>query len=90
MSHPAKAPYSLFSQGSDTVRAGIILGLGTRLQVLQSEAVRQITRHSDIDLTEPGKSKCVYYIILDDQNSSLEFLSSPFLCLPVHKAGAVC
>lgn len=78
MSHPAKAPYSLFSQGSDTVRAGIILGLGTRLQVLQSEAVRQITRHSDIDLTEPGKSKCVYYIILDDQNSSLEFLSSLF------------
>ncbi len=78
MSHPAKAPYSLFSQGSDTVRAGIILGLGTRLQVLQSEAVRQITRRSDIDLTEPGKTKCIYYIILDDQNSSLEFLSSLF------------
>ncbi len=78
MSHPAKAPYSLFSQGSDTVRAGIILGLGTRLQVLQSEAVRQITRRSDIDLAEPGKTKCVYYIILDDQNSSLEFLSSLF------------
>ena len=78
MSHPAKAPYSLFSQGSDTVRAGIILGLGTRLQVLQSEAVRQITRCSDIDLTEPGKTKCAYYIILDDQNSSLEFLSSLF------------
>lgn len=78
VSHPAKAPYSLFSQGSDTVRAGIILGLGTRLQVLQSEAVRQITRHSDIDLAEPGKSKCAYFIILDDQNSSLEFLSSLF------------
>ena len=76
ITHPAKAPYSLFSQGSDSVRAGIILGLGTRLQVLQSEAVRRITRRSDIDLTEPGKSKCVYYIILDDQNSSLEFLSS--------------
>ncbi|MPM87828.1 hypothetical protein SDC9_134928 [bioreactor metagenome] len=55
-----------------------MLGLGTRLQVLQSEAVRQITRYSDIDLAEPGKSKCVYYIILDDQNSSLEFLSSLF------------
>ena len=60
------------------MRAGIILGLGTRLQVLQSEAVRQITRRSDIDLTEPGKTKCIYYIILDDQNSSLEFLSSLF------------
>ena len=78
MSHPAKAPYNLFSQASDNVRAGIILGLGTRLQVLQSEAVRQITKYSDIDLAEPGKTKCIYYIILDDQNSSLEFLSSLF------------
>ncbi|WP_300346202.1 VirD4-like conjugal transfer protein, CD1115 family [uncultured Oscillibacter sp.] len=78
LSHPAKAPYNLFSQASDNVRAGIILGLGTRLQVLQSEAARQITKHSDIDLAEPGKSKCIYYIILDDQNSSLEFLSSLF------------
>lgn len=78
LSHPAKAPYTLFSQASDNVRAGIVLGLGTRLQVLQSEAVRKITRHSDIDLAEPGKTKCIYYIILDDQNSSLEFLSSLF------------
>lgn len=78
MTHPAKAPFTLFSQASDNVRAGIILGLGTRLQVLQSEAVRKITRYSDIDLAEPGKTKCVYYIILDDQNSSLEFLSSLF------------
>lgn len=78
LDHPARAPYSLFSQASDTVRAGIVLGLGTRLQVLQSEAVRSITRQSDIDLALPGQTKCVYYIILDDQNSSLEFLSSLF------------
>ena len=76
--HPAKGPYSLFSQASDTVRAGIVLGLGTRLQVLQSEAVRRITRSSDIDLSEPGWNKCAYYIILDDKNSSLEFLSALF------------
>lgn len=78
LDHPARAPYSLFSQSSDKVRAGIVLGLGTRLQVLQSEAVRKITRKSDIDLALPGKTKCAYYIILDDQNSSLEFLSSLF------------
>ena len=78
LDHPARAPYSLFSQASDTVRAGVVLGLGTRLQVLQSEAVRSITRQSDIDLALPGQTRCAYYIILDDQNSSLEFLSSLF------------
>ncbi|MCL2299371.1 MAG: type IV secretory system conjugative DNA transfer family protein [Firmicutes bacterium] len=78
MSHPAKAPYNLFAQASDTVRAGIILGLGTRLQVLQNEAVRGIASHSGIDLTLPGKEKCAYFVILSDQEGSLEFLSSLF------------
>ena len=35
LDHPARAPYSLFSQASDSVRAGVVLGLGTRLQVLR-------------------------------------------------------
>ena len=78
INHPAKAPYNLFAQASDTVRSGIIIGLGTRLQVLQSEAVRQVTAHSDIDLTEPARSKCAYFIIVSDQESSLDFLSSLF------------
>ena len=31
LDHPARAPYNLFAQASDTVRAGIVLGLGIRL-----------------------------------------------------------
>ena len=76
--HPAKAPYNLFAQSSDTVKAGIILGLGTRLQVLQNEEVKQLVSFSDIDLTAPGKRKCAYYIILSDQETSMAFLSSLF------------
>ena len=78
LNHPAKAPYNLFAQASDTVRAGIVLGLGTRLQGLQNEAVRRIVSHSDIDLAEPGRSKCAYFIILSDQEGALDFLSSLF------------
>ena len=78
MGHPAKAPYNLFAQSSDTVKAGIILGLGTRLQVLQNEEVKQLVSFSDIDLTAPGKRKCAYYIILSDQETSMAFLSSLF------------
>jgi type IV secretion system protein VirD4 len=74
--HPAKAPYNLFAQASDTVRAGIALGLGTRLQILQNEAIRRVTSSSDIDLAEPGRTKCAYFVILSDQESSTEFLSS--------------
>ena len=76
--HPAKAPYNLFAQSSPTVKQGIILGLGTRLQVLQNQAVKQLVSFSDIDLTAPGKRKCAYYIILSDQETSMAFLSSLF------------
>lgn len=76
--HPAKAPYNLFAQASDSVRQGIIIGLGTRLQVLQNKSIQRIISHSDIDLTEPGKNKCAYFVILSDQENSTEFLSSLF------------
>jgi len=78
ITHPAKAPYNLFAQASDTVRAGIVLGLGTRLQILQNEAICDVTSGNDIDLTLPGKTKCAYFVILSDQESSTEFLSSLF------------
>ncbi len=76
--HPAQAPYNLYSQSSDTVRSGIKLGLGTRLQVLQNEAVMGLTSRSDIDLTLPAKKKCAYYVILSDQDATMSFLSSLF------------
>ena len=76
--HPARAPFHLFSQSSDSVKSGIIIGLGTRLQVLQNEAVQRITSQSDIDLSAPARKKCAYYIILSDQDSSMAFLSSLF------------
>jgi type IV secretion system protein VirD4 len=78
LDHPARAPYNLFAQASDTVRSGIVLGLGTRLQVLQNQSVRNITSRSEIDLSAPGKRKCAYYIILSDQDATMAFLSSLF------------
>lgn len=78
MDHPARAPFNLFAQSSDTVKSGIILGLGTRLQVLQNQAVQRITSRSDIDLTAPAKKKCIYYIVLSDQDATMAFLSSLF------------
>ena len=76
--HPAKAPYNLFAQASDNVRSGILLGLGTRLQVLQNKEVARLISGSSIDLTAPGRRKCAYFIILSDQETSMAFLSSLF------------
>lgn len=78
LDHPARGPYRLFSQAGDTVRSGIVLGLGTRLQVLQNEAVAHILRRSDIDLTAPGREKTALFVVLSDQDATMAFLSSLF------------
>ena len=78
-SHPAKAPYALFKQASETVRSGVIIGLGSRLQVFQNKAICQITSYDEIDLELPGKQPCAYFCITSDQDSAFDFLSSLFL-----------
>ena len=79
VTHPAKAPYNIFRQASDTVRSGVIIGLGTRLQVFQNRLIRQITSYDEISLTQPGYEKCAYFCITSDQDSTFDFLSSLFM-----------
>nr|WP_300898755.1 type IV secretory system conjugative DNA transfer family protein [uncultured Acetatifactor sp.] len=79
VTHPAKAPYNIFRQASDTVRSGVIIGLGTRLQVFQNKLIRQITSYDEISLTQPGYEKCAYFCITSDQDSTFDFLSSLFM-----------
>lgn len=77
--HPAKAPYAIFKQASETVRSGVIIGLGSRLQVFQNSKIRSITAYDEIDLELPGKKPCAYFCITSDQDSTFDFLSSLFL-----------
>ncbi len=77
--HPAKVPFNLFRQASDNVRGNIIIGLGSRLQVFQSEVIKKITAGNDIDLELPGQRPCAYFVITSDQDSTFDFLSSLFL-----------
>lgn len=79
VTHPAKAPYSIFKQASESVRGGVIIGLGSRLQVFQNRDIRNITSYNEIDLELPGKQPCAYYCITSDQDSTFDFLSSLFL-----------
>lgn len=79
ITHPAKAPYNIFKQASDTVRTGVIIGLGSRLQIFQNELIRKITSYDEINLTRPGYEKCAYFCVSSDQDSTFDFLSSLFM-----------
>lgn len=79
--HPALPPYGIFRQAHKQIWGNIVIGLGNRLNVFQNKLVDDITKHSEIDLTLPGREKCAYFCIISDQDSSLEFLSSMFFSL---------
>ncbi|HHY80902.1 MAG TPA: type IV secretory system conjugative DNA transfer family protein [Thermoanaerobacter sp.] len=76
--HPAKMPYNIYSQANETVRTGVVIGLGTRLQVFQNKLVQKLTEVSDIDLELPGKEKCAYFCIISDMDSTFDFLAGLF------------
>ena len=76
--NPAKMSYNIFASGSDTIKASVITGLGTRLQTFQNEDLQRLTSTSDIDLTLPAKKPCIYYVVTDDMNGAYDFLSSLF------------
>ncbi len=82
-SHPAKGPYRLFAK-AEKVKGNAVLGLGTRLQIMQNEKVQKITSHKEIDLTLPGREKCAYFCITSDQESTYDVLATlfvSFLCI---------
>lgn len=75
---PARMSYNVFASGSDTIKASVITGLGTRLQMFQNEDLQKLTSETDIDLSLPGKSPCIYYVITSDMDSSFDFIASLF------------
>ena len=70
-----------FSMGASqtTSRSGVIIGLGSRLQVFQSELIKKITTRDEIDLELPGQERCAYFLVTSDQDSTFDFLASLFL-----------
>lgn len=74
--HPAKMPFNIYAETSQQVRSGVIIGLGTRLQVFQNGLVRSLTEKSDINMELPGKEKCAYFCIISDMDRAFDFLAS--------------
>ena len=75
---PARMSYNIFASGSDTIKASVLTGLGTRLQAFQNKELQELTNATDIDLTLPGKKPCIYYVVSSDVDSSRDFLISLF------------
>lgn len=73
--HVAVSYFNNFKDGPDTVKDSTLSGLGIRLRKLASKAIHNIVSVDDVDLSLPGREKCIYYIAINDQNPEpLSFL----------------
>ena len=76
--HPARYPYDAYkkSASNEKVAGGVGTGIAGRLQLFQTKAIRNITTLNDIDLTLPAKEKCVFYVVISDQESTYDTLKT--------------
>lgn len=89
--HVAVQPFNIFleSATNENVRAGMISGLATRLQLFQAETFKLLTEGEDIDLELPARKKCAYFIVIPDSHSSFDFMASLFFSFSFTKLMAL-
>lgn len=74
----AKMAYNVFKNASDNVKGGVLIDLGSRLQIFQSALVRKITEYNEINFNDLGLRKSAFFVITSDQHSAFDFLAVLF------------
>lgn len=74
--NPATIAWSIFNQASDNVKPGFQSGLSQRLQLFQMKNVRRILCNDDIRLDDIGSRKTALFLVISDDNASMQMLSS--------------
>lgn len=74
----AKNQWKIFQTTPDNSKGGIMTGVATRLQILNDQAIANITSRDEIDITLPGKRPCIYYVLMSDQESTNNVIASIF------------
>lgn len=78
----AKECFNTYLTSTDSVRMSTRAGLATRLGFLQGQQSKEFFSSSDINLEEPAKSKCAYYVITSDNDMSKNVIMALFFtCL---------
>lgn len=78
ITNPAKRQWNIFKTCPEKVRDGIRTNLATDLQLMMEPTIQAITSYDEIDLEMPGRQKCLYFIIMSDQEDTLNYFSAVF------------
>lgn len=76
LSHPAASAWAVFKGMGERVQPNIVGGLNTRLQLFMTYKVRRVISNDDIRLANLGAEKTALFLIISDDNASMQLLSS--------------
>lgn len=79
LSHPAASAWAVFKGMGERVQPNIVGGLNTRLQLFMTYKVRRVISNDDICLANLGAEKTALFLIISDDNASMQLLSSLLL-----------
>ncbi len=77
--HPAYEAWQTFSGSTPIVKESVYGGLMTSLYFMSSEDVREILSNEEISFSAPGFEKCIYYIVIPDNDNTNKVLSTLFI-----------
>ena len=77
-SGPTRLSYNIYAQATDIVKQSIVTGLATRLQIFQTDKIRNITDKDEINFENIGNKKTCVFVVTSDTNSAFDFLSTLF------------
>lgn len=70
--------YSVFANTPELNQGAILNGAAVRLDKLANPTLRKVLTYDEIDTVLPMKEKCIYYLIIPDQDNTYKFASSLF------------
>lgn len=76
--HMARKSYETFRLAVDKTRAGVLVGLATRLNVFDTPEISAITGSSSIDIDAMGQKKMATFVITPDSHSAFNFIPTMF------------
>lgn len=79
LSHPAASAWAVFKGMGERVQPNIVGGLNTRLQLFMTYKVRRVISNDDIRLANLGAEKTALFLVISDDNASMQLLSSLLL-----------
>ena len=82
-SHPAKPIFKIYKDGDEVPKKQVLQGLGIKLKLYNSPTLRRVLSETKygLDVLNPGRKRCLYFIGSNDQDASMASVVSLFYTL---------